>query len=90
MRTTVSRWGNSTALRLPKAVVDELHLVLGQQVELVVEGNEARLRPLRKGPQERLAEQMAECDRIGWENQPALEDWSAAEPPWPPYDAPEQ
>ncbi|GAC1339904.1 MAG: hypothetical protein NVSMB26_27880 [Beijerinckiaceae bacterium] len=84
MRTTVARWGNSTALRLPKAVVEELHLTLGQQVEVIVEGNEARLKPVRK-PRVTLEELMAEADRIGWENEPGLEDWSEVEPPWPPY-----
>jgi antitoxin MazE len=75
MRVTIARWGNSTALRLPKAVVDELKLIPGQQVELVVEGREARLTPVRKTSQEYLAELMAEADRIGWENQPPLVDW---------------
>ena len=88
MRTTVARWGNSTALRLPKAVVEELRLTPGQQIEVVVEGNEARLKPVRKSPKDALAELMAECDRIGWENAPDLEDWSSVEPPWPSYDPP--
>jgi antitoxin MazE len=71
MRTTVARWGNSTALRLPKAVVEELHLTPGQQVEVIVDGNEARLKPVRK-PCATLEELMAEADRIGWENEPPL------------------
>jgi antitoxin MazE len=84
MRTTIARWGNSTAVRLPKAIVEELNLKPGQQVEVIVEGNEARLKPVRRrGPT--LEELMAEADRIGWENQPGLEDWSEVEPPWPPY-----
>ena len=32
MRATIARWGNSTALRLPKAIVEELRLKPGQQV----------------------------------------------------------
>ena len=83
MRVTIARWGNSTALRLPKAVVDELHLEPGQQMELVVEGAGARLTPVRKTSREYLDELMAEADRIGWENQPGLEDWSSVEAPWP-------
>jgi antitoxin MazE len=84
MRTTIARWGNSTAVRLPKAIVEELNLKPGQQVEVIVEGSEARLKPVpRRGPT--LEELMAEADRIGWENQPGLEDWSEVEPPWPPY-----
>jgi antitoxin MazE len=74
MRTTIARWGNSTALRLPKVVVEELNLKPGQQVEVIVEGGEARLKPVRR-PRPTLEELMAEADRIGWENQPPLVDW---------------
>jgi antitoxin MazE len=84
MRTTVARWGNSTALRLPKAIVEELRLKPGQQVEVIVESGEARLKPVR-GSGVTLEALLAEADRIGWENQPALEDWSKVEPAWPPY-----
>lgn len=75
MRTTVARWGNSTALRLPKAVVEELRLTPGQQVEVIVESGEARLRPVRKSPKDALADLMAECNRIGWENAPPSVEW---------------
>jgi antitoxin MazE len=75
MRTTIARWGNSTALRLPKAIVDELQLKPGQQVEVLVEGREARLKPVRQSPRVTLEELMAEADRIGWENAPETIDW---------------
>jgi antitoxin MazE len=74
MRTTIARWGNSTALRLPKAVVEELRLKPGQQVEVTVDGGEARLKPVRQS-RAFLEELMAECDRIGWENEPATIEW---------------
>jgi antitoxin MazE len=74
MRTTIARWGNSTALRLPKAIVEELNLKLGQQVEVIVEGKEARLKPVRRA-RLTLEEMMAEADRIGWENQPPPISW---------------
>ena len=74
MRTTISRWGNSTAVRLPKAIVEELHLKPGQQVEVTVEGAEARLKPVAR-PRVTLAEMMAEADRLGWENAPETIDW---------------
>ncbi len=83
MRATIAKWGNSAALRLPKAVMEELRLQLGQQVDVTVEGNEARIIPVRKSARERLEELVAEADRIGWENQPGLEDWTAVEAPWP-------
>ena len=83
MRVTVAKWGNSTALRLPKAIVDELRLTPGQQVDLTVEGGEARIRPAPATSRDYLDELLAEADRIGWENAPELEDWSEVEAPWP-------
>jgi antitoxin MazE len=74
MRTTIARWGNSTALRLPKTIVEELNLKPGQQVEVTVEGGEARLKPVRAA-RVTLEELMAEADRIGWENAPETIDW---------------
>ena len=83
MRATIAKWGNSAALRLPKAVMEELRLKPGQQVELTVEGAEARLRPVAPRQPDYLDQLLAECDRIGWENAPGLEDWTAVEAPWP-------
>lgn len=85
MRVQIAKWGNSTAVRLPKAVVDELGLKPGQEVDLVVEGREARLRPVRTFPIYRLEDLVAEMRRLGPENEPPLEDWSAVEAPWPDY-----
>jgi antitoxin MazE len=40
MVATVSRWGNSLALRLPQHLAKEIHLTEGVEVDLVViEGN---------------------------------------------------
>jgi antitoxin MazE len=38
MRARVSRWGNSLAIRLPKAAVASLHVREGEPVDLVIEG----------------------------------------------------
>ena len=75
MRVQVAKWGNSTAVRLPKAVVEELRLKAGQEIDLTVEDGEARLRPVHARPRVSLAALLAEADRIGWENQPPLVDW---------------
>ena len=37
----ISKWGNSLAVRLPKAVVDELALKEGDEVDLVTVGRRA-------------------------------------------------
>ncbi len=86
MRVQIAKWGNSTGLRLPKAVVEELGLKPGQEMELSVEGGEARLKPVHKVPFYRIEDLVAEMKRLGPQNEPRLEDWSAVEVPWP--DAP--
>lgn len=46
MRTEVSKWGNSLAVRLPKAVAEELSLEEGTPVEIVAEDRALVVRPL--------------------------------------------
>jgi antitoxin MazE len=88
MRVKIAKWGNSTGLRLPKAVVQEFGLKPGQEMDLVVEGGEARLRPIPEVPLYRLEDMVAEMKRLGPVHEPPYEDWSAVEAPWP--DAPEK
>ena len=37
MRTTVQKWGNSLAVRIPKPFVKETHLASGSQVDLAID-----------------------------------------------------
>ncbi len=48
MRATVTKWGNSLALRLPKTVADEVHLVEGATVTIEVIDGAIRVTPARK------------------------------------------
>ncbi|MBI3275067.1 MAG: AbrB/MazE/SpoVT family DNA-binding domain-containing protein, partial [Methylocystis sp.] len=86
-RVRIAKWGNSAAVRLPKAALDELRVGPGEDLEFSVRKGVIELRSIPKVRSRSLDELLAEADRIGWENQPPLEDWSAVEPPWPPYDA---
>ena len=43
----VSRWGNSLAIRLPKAAVASLQVREGEPVELVIEGDTLMIRAKR-------------------------------------------
>ena len=47
MRARVSRWGNSLAIRLPKAAVASLQVREGEPVELVIEGDRVVIRAKR-------------------------------------------
>ena len=66
LRVTVSRWGNSLAIRLPKAVVEQLGLKAGGNIELELQGDEARLSVGCNLPERypTLEEMIAEIRRI--------------------------
>jgi antitoxin MazE len=83
MRVQISKWGNSPAVRLPKRVADALGLKLGQELDLVVEGRELRLKPVLTRPEYRIEDLVGEMLRLGPEHEPAFEDWTTAEIPWP-------
>jgi antitoxin MazE len=51
MQTTISKWGNSQALRLPKAVVNQLYIDTGDVVEIDVKDNNIIIKPIKKKSQ---------------------------------------
>jgi antitoxin MazE len=75
MQVRVSRWGNSLAVRLPKAIAEDLQLAEGQAVNVEVEDGSLRLRPLGSHRFPTLGEMIAEMDRLGPENEPPTVDW---------------
>jgi len=50
MQASVARWGNSLALRIPRAVADRLALGEGTRVEIEAEGGRLVARPLTTPP----------------------------------------
>ena len=46
MRTQIVGWGNSQALRIPRAMLDELQVREGDEVEMMVENGRLTVRPL--------------------------------------------
>ena len=54
MNTTIQMWGNSLALRIPRAVARQIHVSNGDTVELQVEADGLRIHPARR--RYRLAE----------------------------------
>jgi len=75
MQVRVSRWGNSLAVRLPKAIADDLRLEEGQAVDLEIENGSVRMRPVARRKYPTLAEMVAEMERLGPESEPATEEW---------------
>jgi len=70
----ISKWGNSSAIRLPKAMLDELGLREGSVVDLSVENGKAVIQPKR--PKKITLEWIiSEMKRLGPENEPPTVDW---------------
>lgn len=62
--TTLSKWGNSTGVRIPNQIIKRLNLEEGAEVEiLVTTDNEILLRPLVK-PQESNQDLRAHLEKL--------------------------
>ena len=73
----VSEWGNSLAIRLPKAVVEQLGLTAGSEAELELDGNGAVLRRRTVSSRERYDAMIAEMKRLkaAGVEEPETVDW---------------
>lgn len=50
MKTTIGKWGNGAAVRIPVAVMHAAHLELGQEVDIRAEGGQVVIQPWRPAP----------------------------------------
>jgi antitoxin MazE len=48
MTATISKWGNSQGLRLPKDVINDLHLAIGDMVNVFVQDNKVIIEPIKR------------------------------------------
>ncbi|MEA2073745.1 MAG: AbrB/MazE/SpoVT family DNA-binding domain-containing protein, partial [Campylobacterota bacterium] len=48
MTAKISKWGNSQGLRLPKDIIKDLHLAIGDMVNIIVENNRVIIEPIKK------------------------------------------
>jgi antitoxin MazE len=76
MKVTIAKWGNSKAVRLPKALTDAPGFEEGAQLELTVEPDGFRLRRPARTSKELLAEMVAEMKRLGGRDaEPETVEW---------------
>jgi antitoxin MazE len=82
MNSTICKWGNSLALRLPKHIADQVRLVEGTNVDLVVEDGVLKVSPSRQrfklselleGERERAAD--APTAEVDWGKPSGDEAW---------------
>ena len=70
MRSRISKWGNSLAVRLPRGIIEESGLVEGSDVELTLRDGRIVIAPV--GPEYQLHELV---EGITSENRPTETDW---------------
>lgn len=70
MRSRISKWGNSLAIRLPRALAEEAGLSDGSDVEIALQDGRIVIAPV--GPEYRLHELV---EGITSENRPTETDW---------------
>lgn len=79
MQTTVSKWGNSLALRLPRHIAEGVRLSEGQTVEFEISDETLIVRPTRK--RFKLADLLADFkkadreDEVDWGTPVGDEAW---------------
>lgn len=48
MQSQVKKWGNSASVRIPAAILDAVHVSIGQDVDIRAENGRIVIEPLRK------------------------------------------
>ena len=76
MRVKISKWGNSAAIRLPKAVMDEMELGEGAELDLRMVAGELRVVAVSTGSRPSLDQLVADMKRLGGADYDfGAEDW---------------
>lgn len=48
MTAKISNWGNSQGVRLPKNIIESVHLMIGDKVDVSVENQKIIIEPIKK------------------------------------------
>jgi antitoxin MazE len=48
MTAVVAKWGNSLAIRIPRAVAEQVHITEGTDINFTVSGNSIVITPLKR------------------------------------------
>ena len=83
MTTTIQKWGNSQAIRIPKPILEELFLAENDAVELVAVNNSLviskvnRVRRAKKSLEERFENYTGDyqCSEYDWSKPTGREVW---------------
>lgn len=48
MKSTIQKWGNSLAIRIPKSFANEIDLSQGTEIDLILFDNKIQIEPIKK------------------------------------------
>jgi antitoxin MazE len=65
MKTTIQKWGNSLAVRIPRPFAEEIHLEENTTVDLTIKGGKLVIVPAPEITLESLVEQITDENRHG-------------------------
>jgi len=79
MKSQISPWGNSLALRIPKYIVDKLALSINDEVDCRIEQGQLMVRPVQKFPKYTLSQLLSQDlepeAEIDWGKPTGNEEW---------------
>jgi antitoxin MazE len=64
MFATVSKWGNSGGIRIPKAILESLHIEIGDKIRIFLDGDRAVIEPVKKVSLKELVSKIPENYRV--------------------------
>jgi len=45
MISKIQKWGNSQGIRIPKSIIDQCHISVGEELIIIVDGGEITIKP---------------------------------------------
>lgn len=80
MATSIAKWGNGQGIRIPKGILERLSWKSGQKVELIVDNDELKIKPIRnkrKSIQELFEgyDEDYQCQEMDWGEPVGKEIW---------------
>lgn len=81
MTAIISRWGNSQGLRFPKDIMKELHLCIGDKMNISIENQRIVLEPIKPSREKydiaKLVKKIPSNYKVNeeFDNKTGLEEW---------------
>ena len=75
MQTTIVSWGNSQGIRIPKIILESVHLKVGDEVEIKVEGEALMIKKFEKRTRKNLAQRLE-----GFDGEYTATEWDTGAP----------